>query len=166
MYQEGVRAFNADIDVFGDPAPGEFKHLVLAWEFCGKVDEKTTDPNSGEIVLPEGSLGDISLKILKASYGPADIIEKIVDMYQEGTRAFSADVDIFGDPAPGEFKHLVIIWELKGQTHEMITDSNSGEIYLPDGNIQQDSLKLLEAKFGSADILEQVQQMYDWGGIR
>jgi hypothetical protein len=51
---------------------------------------------------------DQSFKIIKATYGPADVTEKAKQLYNSGTLIIIANNDTFGDPAPGVQKWLEI----------------------------------------------------------
>ena len=51
---------------------------------------------------------DQSFKIIKATYGPADVTEKTKELYNSGTHIITATNEVFGDPAPGIQKWLEI----------------------------------------------------------
>jgi hypothetical protein len=43
MYENGSRDFFADYVTFGDPEPGQLKHLVIKWKFEDNVESRTVD---------------------------------------------------------------------------------------------------------------------------
>ena len=59
---------------------------------------------------------DQSFKIIKATYGPADVTEKAKQLYNSGTLIIIANNDTFGDPAPGIQKWLEIQYEYDGES--------------------------------------------------
>ena len=49
--------------------------------------------------------------ICEAWYYTANCVIPVVRHYRNGLREFRADNGLFGDPAPGTYKSLRIIWE-------------------------------------------------------
>ncbi len=52
--------------------------------------------------------------IFYAGYGVGnsviDVTQAVANLYRDGQREFSASNDLGGDPAPGQGKHLFILW--------------------------------------------------------
>jgi hypothetical protein len=61
---------------------------------------------------------DQSFKIIKATYGsadgPADVTEKLKQLYNSGTLFIRASNEVFGDSGPGSKKWLEIQYEYDG----------------------------------------------------
>lgn len=55
--------------------------------------------------------------IKRASWGTADVLSQVIQMYNDGTREIEASNDVFGDPDPGEGKNLIIAWDFNGTSH-------------------------------------------------
>lgn len=58
------------------------------------------------------------LDIIKATYGPLDITEKVLSMYKSGTRSFYPSNDDWGDTNFGVTKHLKIKYKIGDETVE------------------------------------------------
>ncbi len=62
-----------------------------------------------------------------------DATAAIKRAYAEGTRAFFANNDWVGDPAPGEGKYLYVIWEVDGIPYSGVVGEDDEEgVSLPD----------------------------------
>lgn len=74
------------------------------------------------------------MKILEATYGGKDVISIVSGQYKNGTRKFTADNAVFGDPGSGQASDLVIKWNLNGTAGEKSATAGT-DIDLPDGKI-------------------------------
>jgi hypothetical protein len=63
------------------------------------------------------------LKIISATYGQGknqrDVTQKVVDMIKDGSLTVTPVNSIFGDPAPGMRKELIIKYTMKGRTRTL-----------------------------------------------
>lgn len=60
----------------------------------------------GQIIQPAFRDGEGPVQILGAAYGPADVTNKVREIYNSGIKKIYAKNEIFGDPWFGVFKSL------------------------------------------------------------
>jgi hypothetical protein len=80
------------------------------------------------------------LDIIKATYGPADISDKLLTKYKAGDRTFYPKNDTWGDPEEGAVKTLTIKYKHGDETFEKTAQEHTSEsITLPNGVLKSDA---------------------------
>lgn len=99
------------------------------------------------------------VKIVKATYGPADdsargadVTVKVSDMVAAGEVPIAATNDSFGDPAPNVAKQLTVEYILNGKTHkEVVPEGGSLDLMSGSGSSMPD-FELQTGKHDSIDL--------------
>jgi hypothetical protein len=93
-----------------------------------KLDEKAKE------LLKSSGAGKATIDIIEATFGSADILDQLKQMYEEGKRDFEPSVDTWADPDEGAEKELKVKYEINGKEEVVTAKENSGiTITLPDG---------------------------------
>jgi hypothetical protein len=116
LVKEGALRLEASNDLFGDPAEGVNKKLVVSYELNGMAMETTVDEGD-TLLLPLPKLeGDI--KILSAEYGELpngstyDVLSIVKRSLKSNRVELAVDNEQFGDPAPGALKRLRVEYQI------------------------------------------------------
>jgi hypothetical protein len=114
--KEGAVRLEAENSLLSDPAKGSSKKLQVRYRFQGETSELTIDEGETLLLPPPKLEGDV--KILEALYGVFPVGEKysvlrdVSAKLQDGKLEIEVSNDMFGDPAPGEFKKLRVVYSI------------------------------------------------------
>jgi len=103
--------FTATNGAFGDPLPNVPKFLHVIYSFNGVL---------GSVSIPENKNFEPhppKLVVLGASYGSADVTEKVRHLVPAGAdnASFQVENAHFGDPNPGIFKNFTVAYVRNGE---------------------------------------------------
>ena len=107
-----------------------------------------------------------ALRILGASYGPADRTEKVISLVRNAALEVVADDETFGDPWPHATKTLVVVYQYgeekpvvavatQGSKMNIIYKPGSG--YLPPAD--PTNLNILGAAYGRGEVTDKVKKL-------
>ena len=101
-------------------------------------------------------LGTGFIEVLGASYGPADVTDKVRSLYNSGVKTISAENSVFGDSWPGIVKSLRISYRTC-EDSKTLTVKEGGSIAVPANS------EIHGAHYGTLDITEKLREKYDAG---
>ncbi|MCF3651459.1 hypothetical protein [Synoicihabitans lomoniglobus] len=108
--------FKVHNDMLGDPDPGHSKHFAMSYNYNGMnmyracAEGETLDLSQCNNIYIEGA-------IYGAKKGGFDVTQKVRQMVdQVGETKIRASNHNFGDPAPGNGKHLGIVYRVGNKT--------------------------------------------------
>ena len=91
------------------------------------------------------AVGNGFVQILGASYGPADVTEKVRELYNSGVKVIQAENGVFGDSWPGIVKSMHISYR-HCEASKTETVKEGGNIAVPEGS------EIHGAAYGSLDV--------------
>ncbi len=96
------------------------------------------------------------VEILGAAYGPADVTEKVRQLYDGGVKVIKAENAVFGDSWPGIVKSLHISYRFC-EDSKTVTVKEGGNIAIPEGS------EIHGAAYGSMDVTAKLRAKYAAG---
>ena len=121
MVQDDELGVDANIDTFGDPAPGFKKQLRVDYTIDGVAGSKLVLEDNRLRVTVNDKPGLSRLVIRKAEYGNladgkvTDVTALVAGMVVNDAVEVVINNDLFGDPAPEELKRFRIDYTLNGE---------------------------------------------------
>ena len=147
---------------WGEGWKGVTKTLVVVYEYNGV-------PSMVDIAVENNRMYFIAspaLRILGASYGPADRTEKVISLVKNTALEVVADDKTFGDTWPGRAKALVVIYQY-GEEKPDVAIARQGRVmnivyrpgpdYLPPAD--PTNLDILGAAYGLRDVTAKVRSL-------
>ena len=152
----------ADDSTWGDSWKGYYKTLVVVYEYNGVPSMLNVVKESERMYF----IASPALRILGASYGPADRTEKVVSLVKNTALEVVADNDTFGDTWVGITKTLVVIYQY-GEEKPIVAIAQEGQPmnihykpgpgYLPPAD--PTNLNILGATYGIGDVTAKVEKL-------
>ena len=104
-------------------------------------------------------VGNGFVEILGAAYGPADVTQKVRQLYEGGVKVIKAENAVFGDSWPGIGKSLHISYRFCDDS-KTVTVREGGVIAIPEGS------EIHGAAYGSIDVTAKLRARYAGGERR
>ena len=160
--KDGVFDAVANNATWGESWKGKTKTLVVVYEYNGV-------PSMLNVVIEDNRMYFIAspaLRILGASYGPADRTEKVASLVKNTALEVVADNETFGETWKTKTKTLVVIYQygeekpnvaIAEEGHTMSIQYKPGSEYLPPAD--PTNLDILGAAYGLGDVTGKVKNL-------